>query len=216
MLQERGQLTERQQRILRVIVEAIEQNGYPPSMREIGDAVGLSSSSSVTHQLNQLELAGYIRRDPNRPRALEVLADPGTPGSLAASALDGQADDTVLVPLVGQIAAGTPILAEQHVEDVFPLPRSVVGNGELFLLKVRGDSMVDAAICDGDWVVVRAQQDAVNGDIVAALLEDEATVKTFRQRDGHTWLLPQNTAYEPILGDRAVVLGKVVAVLRAL
>jgi repressor LexA len=212
----RGALTDRQQRMLDVIVASIRENGYPPSMREIGDAVGLRSSSSVTHQLNQLELAGYIRRDPNRPRALEVLVGPDTPSALAERALDGQDEDTVLVPLVGQIAAGTPILAEQHVEDVFPLPRSLVGNGELFLLKVRGDSMVDAAICDGDWVVVRSQQNADNGEIVAAMLEDEATVKTFRQRDGHTWLLPQNTAYEPILGDRAVVLGKVVAVLRAL
>jgi repressor LexA len=212
----RGVLTDRQQRMLDVIVASIRENGYPPSMREIGDAVGLRSSSSVTHQLNQLELAGYIRRDPNRPRALEVLAAPDSPSALAERALDGQDEDTVLVPLVGQIAAGTPILAEQHVEDVFPLPRSLVGNGELFLLKVRGDSMVDAAICDGDWVVVRSQQNADNGEIVAAMLEDEATVKTFRQRDGHTWLLPQNTAYEPILGDRAVVLGKVVAVLRAL
>ncbi|MCH4249949.1 MAG: transcriptional repressor LexA [Microbacteriaceae bacterium] len=212
---ERGALSAKQQRILETIVVSIRENGYPPSMREIGDAAGLRSLSSVTHQLNQLELAGYIRRDANRPRAIEVLSEAAvSPAALAARAEDS--DDTVLVPLVGRIAAGAPILAEQRVEDVFPLPRSVVGNGDLFLLKVQGDSMVDAAICSGDWVVVRQQQDAVNGDIVAALLEDEATVKTFRQRDGHTWLLPQNTAYEPILGDHAVVLGKVVAVLRSL
>jgi len=124
--------------------------------------------------------------------------------------------DTAMVPLVGRIAAGGPILAEQLVEDVMPLPRQLVGQGELFMLKVAGDSMVDAAICDGDWVVVRRQADAANGDIVAALLDDEATVKTFRQRDGHTWLLPQNTQYEPILGDHATIMGKVVSVLRSL
>jgi repressor LexA len=124
--------------------------------------------------------------------------------------------DTAMVPLVGRIAAGGPILADQMVEELMPLPRQLVGHGELFMLRVAGDSMVDAAICDGDWVVVRRQSDAVNGDIVAALLDDEATVKTFRQRDGHTWLLPQNTQYEPILGDHAVVMGKVVSVLRSL
>jgi repressor LexA len=124
--------------------------------------------------------------------------------------------DTAMVPLVGRIAAGGPILADQAVEDVMPLPRQLVGHGELFMLKVSGDSMIDAAICDGDWVVVRQQHTAENGDIVAALLDDEATVKTFRQRDGHTWLLPQNTRYEPILGDHATIMGKVVSVMRAL
>lgn len=212
----RPQLTAKQQQILDCIASAIDDRGYPPSMREIGDAVGLSSLSSVTHQLNQLCLAGYVRRDPGRPRALEILeprqpqSDPEpVPGDYAIS------DDLAAVPLVGQIAAGTPILAEQHIEEVFPLPRRLVGKGDLFLLKVKGDSMIDAAICDGDWVVVRQQADAVNGDIVAAMLDDEATVKTFRQRDGHTWLLPQNTRYEPILGDHAVILGRVVAVLRS-
>ena len=218
---DRSRLSKKQQSILAFITESISDRGYPPSMREIGDAVGLSSLSSVTHQLNQLELAGSIRRDPKRPRALEVLIEqeptavaepPSTP---AQQALAVVSEETAMVPLVGQIAAGSPILADQHIDDVFPLPRQLVGQGELFLLKVRGDSMIDAAICDGDWVVVRQQQDAVAGDIVAALLEEEATVKTFRQRDGHTWLLPQNTQYEPILGDHAVILGKVVAVLRS-
>ncbi|MGO2654434.1 MAG: transcriptional repressor LexA [Pseudoclavibacter sp.] len=218
---DRSRLSKKQQSILAFITESISDRGYPPSMREIGDAVGLSSLSSVTHQLNQLELAGCIRRDPKRPRALEVLIEqeptavaepPSTP---AQQALAVVSEETAMVPLVGQIAAGSPILADQHIDDVFPLPRQLVGQGELFLLKVRGDSMIDAAICDGDWVVVRQQQDAVAGDIVAALLEEEATVKTFRQRDGHTWLLPQNTQYEPILGDHAVILGKVVAVLRS-
>ncbi|MCY1157260.1 MAG: lexA, partial [Citricoccus sp.] len=200
--------------------------------REIGDAAGLASLSSVTHQLGQLEKWGYIRKDPGRPRAMEVLLDEdGQPVSTAATSapdtVDGPAPVTALhtgavegtsvpVPLVGRIAAGGPILADQQVEDVMTLPRQLTGEGELFMLKVSGDSMVDAAICDGDWVVVRQQNSAQNGDIVAALLDDEATVKTFRQRDGHTWLLPQNSAYEPILGDEATVMGKVVTVLRAL
>jgi repressor LexA len=187
----------------------------------------------VTHQLSQLEKLGYLRRDPKRPRAMEVLMpltlDEGTTpisgiekssplravGGLSVTEL-ASATDTAMVPFVGRIAAGGPILADQVVEDVMPLPRQLVGHGELFMLKVAGDSMIDAAICDGDWVVVRRQGDAVNGDIVAALLDDEATVKTFRQRDGHTWLLPQNTQYEPILGDHAVIMGKVVSVLRSL
>jgi repressor LexA len=184
-------------------------------MREIGDAVGLSSLSSVTHQLNQLELSGYVRRDPNRPRAIEVLID--VPSAVdESSTISASMGDAAMVPLVGRIAAGIPITAEQHVEEVFPLPRQLVGKGNLFMLKVVGDSMIDAAICDGDWVVVRQQQTAENGDIVAAMLDEEATVKVFRQRDGHTWLLPRNSNFEPILGDYATVLGKVVTVLRAL
>ncbi|WP_368496658.1 transcriptional repressor LexA [Herbiconiux sp. A18JL235] len=213
----RKSLSDKQLAILDVIQRSVSARGYPPSMREIGDAVGLSSLSSVTHQLNQLELSGYLRRDPNRPRAMEVLID--VPGIEEAPAPDADSappvGDATLVPLVGRIAAGIPITAEQQVDEVFPLPRQLVGNGELFMLKVVGESMIDAAICDGDWVVVRQQQTAENGDIVAAMLEEEATVKVFRQRDGHTWLLPRNSNFEPILGDHAVVLGKVVAVLRA-
>jgi repressor LexA len=125
-------------------------------------------------------------------------------------------DNTVMVPLVGRIAAGVPITAEQRVEDTMGLPRQLVGDGDLFMLKVVGDSMIDAAICDGDWVVIRQQATANNGDIVAAMLDEEATVKVFKQRDGHTWLLPQNSAYEPILGDHATVMGKVVTVLRSI
>lgn len=211
----RRALTPKQQQILEVVQQAVATRGYPPSMREIGDAVGLSSLSSVSHQLGQLELAGWIRRDPNRPRALEVLTESGpSVVSDAPVAIPG-VEQTALVPVVGRIAAGIPITAEQQVDDVMPLPRTLVGNGELFMLKVVGDSMVDAAICDGDWVVVRQQQSAENGDIVAALLDDEATVKVFRQRDGHTWLLPRNSAFEPIVGDDATVLGKVTAVLRS-
>ena len=205
-------LTRRQRGILEVIRDSVERRGYPPSVREIGEAVGLNSPSSVAHQLKVLESKGYLRRDPNRPRAMEVL-DPEATGHDPTDVGDSL-PSPVLVPLVGQIAAGGPILAEQAVETVFPLPKELVGDGELFLLRVKGDSMVDAAICDGDFVVVRSGQAADNGAIVAALLEDEATVKTLRRRDGHTWLMPHNPAFEPIDGDHAVIMGTVVAVLR--
>ncbi|KRF05318.1 transcriptional repressor LexA [Arthrobacter vasquezii] len=219
-------MTARQTKILETIQRSVAAHGYPPSMREIGDTVGLASLSSVTHQLSQLERMGYIRRDPKRPRAMEILL-PLTLGDSTPRALPSSAEreeparassavDAAMVPLVGRIAAGGPILADQVVEDVMPLPRQLVGHGDLFMLRVSGDSMIDAAICDGDWVVVRQQSTAENGDVVAALLDDEATVKTFRQRDGHTWLLPQNTNYEPILGDHATIMGKVVSVMRAL
>ncbi len=212
----RKNLSEKQRAVLEAIQLSVQQRGYPPSMREIGDSVGLSSLSSVTHQLNQLELSGYLRRDPNRPRALEVLIDlPQTP----EPRVHGEATpvgDAAMVPLLGQIAAGMPITAEQQVDEIYPLPRQIVGKGELFMLRVVGESMIDAAICDGDWVVVRVQKTAENGEIVAAMLDNEATVKVFRQRDGHTWLLPRNTNFEPILGDYAEILGKVVAILRSL
>jgi repressor LexA len=208
-------LSEKQQAILEYIARSVESRGYPPSMREIGDAVGLSSLSSVTHQLSRLELGGYIRRDPNRPRALEILVELSETSSAIADSPTQQVEEAAYVPLVGQIAAGVPITAEQQVEEIVPLPRQLVGDGQLFMLRVVGDSMIDAAICDRDFVVVRQQREAENGDIVAAMLDGEATVKVFRRRDGHTWLLPRNSSFEPILGDDAVVLGKVVAVLRA-
>jgi repressor LexA len=210
----RKSLSDKQLAILDVIQRSVQTQGYPPSMREIGDAVGLSSLSSVTHQLNQLELSGYLRRDPKRPRALEILIE--TPGQEPDEPVSTvSVGDAAMVPLVGRIAAGIPITAEQQIDEVFPLPRQLVGKGELFMLKVVGDSMIDAAICDGDWIVVRQQKNAENGDIVAAMLDDEATVKVFQQRDGHTWLLPRNSQFAPILGDYAEVLGKVVAVLRS-
>ena len=219
----RPALTARQQKILDAIRTEIEQKGYPPSMRQIGDMVGLASLSSVTHQLGRLETMGYIRRDPKLPRAIEVLDENGVGihGSASSSLpelpnFEVGDEDLVPGPLVGRIAAGGPITAEQSVEDVLALPRQLVGSGKLFMLKVKGDSMIDAAICDGDWVVVREQHTADNGDIVAALLDDEATVKVFRQVDGHTWLMPRNSNYEPIMGDRATVMGKVVSVLRSL
>jgi len=209
----RTTLSEKQLAILEFVARSVATRGYPPSMREIGDAVGLSSLSSVSYQLDQLELAGYLRRDPNRPRAMEVLID--LPESESPDAVPS-VGDAAMVPLVGRIAAGIPITAEQQVEEVVPLPRQLVGNGTLFMLRVVGDSMIDAAICDGDYVVIREQKTAENGEIVAAMLDGEATVKVFRQRDGHTWLLPRNSAFEPILGDEAELLGKVVAVFRSL
>ena len=239
-------LSFRQRHILNYIRSSIAARGYPPSMREIGTEVGLTSPSSVKHQLIALERKGYLRRDPHTPRAIEIIDPrgeapplrPGVRSSAAASNVTplfgarggrGAIDDdggaspwgvappsAAYVPLVGKIAAGGPILAEQAVEDVFALPKQLVGDGELFLLKVQGDSMIEAAICNNDWVVVRRQAVAENGEIVAALLDDEATVKTYKRDRDHVWLMPQNEAFEPILGDSAQVLGKVVAVLRAI
>jgi repressor LexA len=216
-------LTPRQRRVLEVIRDSVVRRGYPPSMREIGEAVGLTSTSSVAHQLTTLERKGYLRRDPNRPRAFDVRLPSETADAIEAhEALDDgsgltereQHPTPAYVPLVGRIAAGGPVLAEQAVEDVFALPRQLVGEGNLFLLKVTGESMIDAAITDGDWVVVRQQPVADNGDIVAAMIDGEATVKTFKRKDGHLWLMPHNPAYEPIDGDHAVILGRVQAVLR--
>ncbi|HEV7148560.1 MAG TPA: transcriptional repressor LexA [Pedococcus sp.] len=222
-------LTVRQRRVLEVIRNSVDRRGYPPSLREIGEAVGLTSPSSVAHQLSTLERKGFLRRDPNRPRAIEVVSPDSTPDSRGyrggaspsdevatfdETGVNDQRPEASYVPVLGRIAAGVPIMAEESVEDVFPLPRQIVGEGQLFLLKVVGDSMIDAAICDGDWVVVRQQPTADNGDIVAAMLDSEATVKTFKRRDGHVWLMPHNSAFEPIDGDHATILGKVTAVLR--
>lgn len=205
-------LTARQLKILQAIKEALVANGYPPSMREIGAAAGLASPASVQYQLQALEKKGFIRRDPSRGRALEVLL-PGETSQLENSA---NTDRTRLVPLVGRIAAGGPILAEQMIEETFPLPESIVGQGELFMLKVVGDSMIDAAICDGDYVVIRSQKECEKGEIVAAMIDGEATVKTFSKKDGHIWLLPANDNFTPINGDGCEILGKVTAVLRSI
>lgn len=228
------ELSDRQQKVVEYLRDFIAANGYAPAMRQIGEAVGLTSPSSVKHQLQALENKGVLRRDPNVPRSIYLVEDalgaaPAAPA--AAPALravpdpDYSSDDVLatrdlhpeakLVPLVGRIAAGGPILAEQAVEDVFALPKQLTGEGELFMLTVSGDSMIDAAICDGDWVVVRAQQTANNGDIVAALLDGEATVKTFKRTGTEVWLLPQNPNYSPIDGREAQIMGKVVSVLRS-
>jgi len=212
-------LTWRQRKVLQVIRDSVQRRGYPPSMREIGEAVGLTSTSSVSYQLSTLQRKGYLRRDIGRPRTVEVRL-PGHPairpeqGAEDEPAMDIASQEAAYVPIVGRIAAGGPILAEEHIEDIFPLPRQIVGEGTLFLLKVVGDSMINAAIADGDWVVVRQQQVAENGEIVAAMIDGEATVKTFKRSDDHIWLMPHNPAYTPIPGNDAQILGKVVAVLR--
>jgi repressor LexA len=209
-------LTDRQRKVLEVIRSSVTTRGYPPSIREIGDAVGLTSTSSVAHQLRTLERKGFLRRDPNRPRAVDVRGsdDMVTPSVTTDVAGSDTLPEPTFVPVLGRIAAGGPILAEEAVEDVFPLPRELVGEGSLFLLKVVGESMIDAAICDGDWVVVRQQNVADNGDIVAAMIDGEATVKTFKRTRGQVWLMPHNPVFDPIPGNEAAILGKVVTVLR--
>ena len=207
-------LTPRQRKVLEFIRESVERRGFPPTIREIGDAVGLASTSSVSYQLITLQKKGFLRRDATKPRAVDVRLPSEMPGGLEDGQVHSSFPEPRYVPVLGRIAAGGPILAEQAVEEVFPLPKELVGEGTLFMLKVVGDSMVDAAIADGDWVVVRQQPTANNGDIVAAMLDGEATVKTYKRRDGHVWLMPHNPQYEPILGDDAAILGRVVTVLR--
>jgi repressor LexA len=237
-------LTDRQCRVLEVIQESIDRRGYPPSMREIGEAVGLQSTSSVRHQLVVLENKGFIRRDPNRPRAYIVRgpSDPtqawrarmaqshtAPPAPQAADEdspeaqvlqMGGSVGATEYVPLVGRIAAGGPILAQEEIEELIPMPRDLVGDGTLFALTVVGDSMVDAAIWDGDTVVVRQQPTAESGEIVAAMIDGEATIKQLKLQTTpsgrHVWLMPRNAAYDPIPGDEASILGRVVAVMRRL
>ncbi len=205
-------LTERQRAILDVIQSSIDERGYPPSVREIGDAVGLSSPSSVHAQLESLESRGYLRRDAAKGRAMELGRDPVTKLAMRPSASRN-------VPLVGDIAAGAPIVAEERVDTVLPLPKELVGDGELFMLTVRGESMIEAGVLDGDLVVVRAQPTVEQGEMCAALIDGAATVKFFRRtRSGEIFLDPANPAYEPIpvLPDQdASILGKVVTVLRS-
>ena len=206
-------LTDRQQAVLDVIRSAVAERGYPPSIREIGDAVGLSSSSSVHHQLEQLARFGYLRRDPSRPRAIEVVVDADTDLAVSAGAVRS-------VPLVGEIAAGAPIIAEERVDELYTLPRDLVGDGTLFALRVRGESMVQAGVLPGDLVVVRQQPGVEQGEMCAAMIDGEATVKTFRRtRDGRVFLDPANDGYEPIempTDAENAVIGKIVAVLRSM
>lgn len=215
-------LTDRQRRILQVIQDAVVLRGYPPSIREIGDAAGLQSTSSVAYQLKELEKKGFLRRDPNKPRAVDLRHLPDTVATKkkasgnAQSNIPEDASNARLVPVVGQIAAGAPILAEENVETYYPLPEELLGDGELFMLKVVGDSMVDAAILDGDWLVVRSQPVAEEGQIVAALIGGEATAKVFHKDSSGVWLMPRNDAFSPIKGDEAEIMGLVVSVFRAL
>jgi repressor LexA len=202
-------LPERQQRILVTIRDWVLRHGYSPSTREIGDAVGLRSSSAVSKHLVSLEERGYLRRSSTMSRPIDVRM------FLSESATRESSDDSVSVPVVGDIAAGTPIMAEEHMDDQLTLPRELTGRGNVFGLRVRGDSMIDAAICDGDIVVIRQQQEAHSGQIVAAMIDGEATVKVYRRRNGHVYLEPRNPAYSVIDGDEAAILGTVVSVLRS-
>jgi repressor LexA len=204
------ELTTRQVAILDFIKTSSESQGYAPSMREIGEASGLNSPASVKYQLDILEEKGFIRRDADRGRAMEVVLPDHLSGEGAHT------DKTRFIPLVGSIAAGVPITADQQIEETLPLPESLVGKGDLFMLKVKGESMINAAICDGDYVVIRQQKDANNGEIVAAMIDGEATVKTFSRKGGHIWLLPANDDFAPIDGDTCEILGKVTAVLRSI
>jgi repressor LexA len=200
-------LTERQRQVLTVIQKWALRYGYSPSTREIADSLGFASASTAGRHLRALEDLGFLRRGLRATRPVDVRM-------FLAAEQPPPAPDTVGVPLLGDIAAGAPILAEQTSDETLQLPRDLVGKGDLFGLRVRGDSMIDAAICDGDIVVVKQQREAYNGDIVAAMIDDEATVKVFRRTRGHVVLEPRNAAYDNIDGDRAVVLGKVVSVLR--
>ncbi len=226
-------LSARQGKIVQVIEDSVRSNGYVPSLREIGEAVGLASTSSVSYQLSELARKGYLTREAGRPRTAVIRSPaqqaaeqqaaqhPATPplaGRPPVLARRGIAS----VPLVGRIAAGRPLLVDESLDEVIPLPRQLVGDGDLIMLKVVGESMIDAAIADGDWVVVRRETDIENGDIVAAMIESdnsddrEATVKTFKKVDGHVWLIPHNAAFSPLLADTAEIVGKVVSVLRRL
>ena len=212
-------LTPRQRKIIEAIEDSMQRYGYAPTMREIGEAAGLASTSSVSYQLSTLAKKGYLSRGAGRPRTAVVRppADPAIQQQADEPRADIDMQRVAEVPLVGRIAAGGPILAEQSIEDIFPLPRQLVGEGKLIMLKVVGDSMINAAIADGDWVVVRRESDVENGDIVAATIDGvdvEGTVKTLKRSDGHVWLMPHNPVYAPILGDNAAIAGKVVAVLR--
>ena len=217
-------LTWRQRKVLHAIRESVRDRGYPPSMREIGDAVGLANTSSVAYQLSTLQRKGYLRRDVGRARTVElrlpahpaVRPEPGREQSQAAEipGIDIPSQEAVNVPLVARVGSGEPVVASQHVEDVYPLPRQLVGDGTLFSLKVTGDCLINAAIADGDLVVVRQQADGENGDIVVALLGGETTVALFKRSGEHIWLIPDGPGYSPIRGDGATILGRVVAVLR--
>ncbi|OKL47528.1 repressor LexA [Boudabousia liubingyangii] len=232
---DRSTLTGRQLDILRYLEACARSGQHVPTVREIATAVGLSSPSSVKHQLDTLEELGFISRDERRARALKVntLEDSGSTTSTSAPAPTSSPAPTSLpnfpgldpeqlfvdstpVPLVGHIAAGKPITAIEEIEDTFVLPQRLTGKGNLFMLEVEGDSMIEAAICDGDWVVVRQQNNAEFGEIVAAMIDGEATVKVWSRKDGHYWLLPCNENYAPIPADQAQILGKVVTVLRSL
>lgn len=198
-----GLLNSRQQQILAYIKDFLNSRGYPPSVREIGDAVGLSSSSTVHGYLNKLESMGFIKRDPTKPRAILVLDD-----------TTFSKKQMVSVPLLGKVTAGIPITAIENVEDTYPLPVDFVGKSDTFLLVVQGDSMIDAGIFDGDYIVVQSQKTARNGEIVVAMLDNEVTVKRYYKEKNHIRLQPENLAYEPIMSRDVTVVGKVIGLMR--
>ena len=219
-------LTWRQRKILRVIRDSVQARGYPPSMREIGDAVGLTSIASVSYQLATLQRKGYLHRDGRRPRTMEVVlpsqrtAEVPGPGAGPEAIAPRDLPEPVYVPMVARIAPGVPLLAEEQIEDVYPLPRQLVGEGTLFLLTMAGDSMISAGIANGDWLVVRLldqqndRDQPEDGAIVAATLDGEAVVRRLKRSDGHAWLIAHHPGFFPLLGDTATILGTVVALLR--
>lgn len=214
-----GKISKRQQEAYDYICAFAAQHGYPPSVREIGQAIGLSSPSTVHAHLHKLENAGYIRRDPNKPRTIEICgpnSERVSSQSRLASVTQNVDENTITLPLVGRVAAGIPILAEQNVEEVMTLPTSVVGDASSFILRVRGESMINAGIYDGDYIVVKEQQEAHNGEIVVALIEDSATVKTFYKEKDRVRLQPENDTMEPIYAENPVILGKVTGLFRSL
>jgi repressor LexA len=204
--------------VLQTIIDTVAEQGFPPAMRDLLNASGLSSVSSIAHQLSALERLGYIKRGSNKARGMEVLRSvDGSIFETNSTIANNDSENSVSIPLIGQIAAGTGLIAEQNIESTMSLPREMTGFGDLFMLQVRGDSMIDAGIFDGDYVVVRQQATANNGEIVAALINDEeATVKTFKKRDGQVWLIPHNPDFEPIDGNNAQIMGIVVTVMRKL
>ena len=199
-----GKITDKQREILEYIKELILKNGYPPAVREICEAVHLKSTSSVHSHLESLEKNGYIRRDPTKPRTIEILDDD--------FALTRR--ELVNVPVIGTVAAGVPILAEQNIEDYLPIPAEILPNKEVFMLKVKGNSMIEAGIYNGDKVIVAKQPNAENGDKVVALVDDSATVKTFYKENGHFRLQPENSSMDPIILDQVEILGKVIGLFR--
>ncbi|WP_046213963.1 transcriptional repressor LexA [Paenibacillus wulumuqiensis] len=206
-----SKISSRQQAILEFIRNEVKLKGYPPSVREIGEAVGLASSSTVHGHLDRLEKKGLIRRDPTKPRAIELLGQEETENNLLF------AQTVSRVPIIGKVTAGVPITATEHIEDYFPLPQQFTGDNQIFMLSVVGDSMIEAGIHNGDFVIVRQQQTADNGDIVVAMTEeDEATVKTFYKEKDHIRLQPENPMYEPLRLTRVTILGKVVGLFRNL
>ena len=199
-----GKITDKQREILEYIKEMILKKGYPPAVREICEAVHLKSTSSVHSHLESLEKNGYIRRDPTKPRKIEILDDD--------FALTRR--ELVNVPVIGTVAAGVPILAEQNIEDYLPIPAEILPNKEVFMLKVKGNSMIEAGIYNGDKVIVAKQPNAENGDKVVALVDDSATVKTFYKENGHFRLQPENSSMDPIILDQVEILGKVIGLFR--